>query len=70
MASGLQFRSVGQCLYTQNPFDLVSCFLIIYGIRTAALSGSTLITQSLIMSGCLAAYVVAMTSMLLIGAIF
>ena len=60
MASGLQFRSLGRFLYTQNPFYLVSCFLIIYGIQTAALSGSTLITQSLIMSGSLAAYLVAM----------
>ncbi|MGI9470858.1 MAG: hypothetical protein ACR2NZ_04965 [Rubripirellula sp.] len=60
MASGSHIRSLGKLLYTQNPFYLISCFLIIYGIQIAALSGSTLITKSLIMSGSLAAYTFAM----------
>ncbi|GAA5504855.1 hypothetical protein [Novipirellula caenicola] len=60
MARGSQLRSLGRFLYTQNPFYLISCFLILYGLQTATVSAGDLYQRSLSLSGGIAAYTVLM----------
>lgn len=60
MASVSQFRSLGKFLYTQNPFYLISCFLVLYGFQQAAFSDGDLFSRSLIFSVSIAAYLLLM----------
>ncbi|WP_442511360.1 hypothetical protein SH528x_003035 [Novipirellula sp. SH528] len=60
MARGSQLHSLGRFLYTQNPFYLISCFLILYGLQTATVSAGDLLSRSLSLSGGIAAYTLLM----------
>lgn len=60
MDGSLRFRSIGQLLYTQNPFYLISCGLIIYGLHVAT-SGGDLQTQSALLALCLMGYTLLMS---------
>ncbi|MFK8112780.1 MAG: hypothetical protein AB8B91_11280 [Rubripirellula sp.] len=60
MASGSQLRSFGQFLYTQNPFYLISCFLILYGLQMATLSGGDLLSRSVFFSLSIVGYMLLM----------
>ncbi|EMI15839.1 membrane protein [Rhodopirellula maiorica SM1] len=60
MTRGSQIHSFGRFLYTQNPFYLISCFLILYGLQTATVSAGDLISRSLSLSGGIAAYTLLM----------
>lgn len=53
--------SIVRFLYTQNPFYLISCFLIIYGLQGIAVSSGDLLNRSIAMSGGIAAYTILMT---------
>ncbi|TWU03093.1 DUF2339 domain-containing protein [Neorhodopirellula pilleata] len=59
-----RFRSIGRFLYTQNPFYLLSCFLIIYGLQVATVSQGDLVSRSLLLAGGIGCYtlLMAMTS--------
>lgn len=46
MDRGLNLRSLGKFLYTQNPFYLISCFLIIYGLQIATTARGDLVSRS------------------------
>ena len=51
-------------LHTHNPFYLISCFLIIYGLQSFAMGGgphSGLLSTSIWMAGGIAAYILLMT---------
>ncbi len=50
-----QLRSLGRFLYTQNPFYLISCGLIIYGLQVAT-AGGDLHTQSAVLALCMIGY--------------
>ena len=54
------FRSLGRFLYTQNPFYLLSCFLVIYGLQATPLLGDDLLSKTLSLAGGLTAYTVLM----------
>ncbi|TWU48786.1 hypothetical protein Poly51_46900 [Rubripirellula tenax] len=60
MDNGLQLRSLGRFLYTQNPFYLISCFLIIYGLQIAAVANRDLVSRSIMLSGGTIAYALLM----------
>ncbi|MEM9826622.1 MAG: hypothetical protein AAF958_08535 [Planctomycetota bacterium] len=54
-------RGLRRFLHTENPFYLISCGLIIYGIQLAALQEGDLLHRSLLMSGWTAFYAVLMS---------
>lgn len=58
--TSFQFRSLGRFLYTQNPFYLLSCFLVIYGLQAAAFSQGSLVSRSLMLAGGIGAYTLLM----------
>ncbi len=60
MASGSQIRSLGQFLYTQNPFYLISCFLILYGLQIATIAGGDVFSRSVFLTASIAAYTLMM----------
>jgi hypothetical protein len=60
MASDSQHCSLGRFLYTQNPFYLISCFLIMYGLQIAALAEGDLLSRSVILFASMAAYMLVM----------
>ncbi|MGB7325819.1 MAG: hypothetical protein WBD31_13175, partial [Rubripirellula sp.] len=61
MDNGLQLRSFARFLYTQNPFYLISCFLILYGLQIAAVAHSDLFSRSIMLSGGIVAYTLLMS---------
>jgi hypothetical protein len=60
MASDSQHCSLGRFLYTQNPFYMISCFLIMYGLQIAALAEGDLLSRSVILFASMAAYMLVM----------
>jgi hypothetical protein len=60
MGSDGQFRSFAKFLYTQNPFYLISCGLIIYGLQLATQSYPDLISRSILLTVSLGAYTLLM----------
>ena len=56
MASTSQLRSLGRFLYTQNPFYLISCFLILYGLQIATIANGDLVSRSILLTASMAAY--------------
>lgn len=60
MANATGVRSVGRFLYTQNPFYLLSCFLVIYGLQVATLSNGDLYSRSLVLAGGIGLYTLLM----------
>ena len=54
------FWSVGRFLYTQNPFYLLSCFLILYGLQIATISRDDLVSRTLFLASGIAAYTLLM----------
>ena len=60
MASHSQFRSLARFLYTQNPFYLISCFLILYGLQIATIAGGDLFSRSIFLTISIAAYTLLM----------
>lgn len=60
MANATGVRSVGRFLYTQNPFYLLSCFLVIYGLQVATLSNGDLFSRSLFLTGGIGLYTLLM----------
>ncbi len=56
MASDAQMRSLGKFLYTQNPFYLISCGLILYGLQLARNSYGDLASQSAFLTAGISAY--------------
>ena len=50
MANHSQIRSLGQFLYTQNPFYLISCFLILYGLQIATIANGDLLARSVFLT--------------------
>lgn len=61
MRAAQRFQSVAKLLYTQNPFYLISCGLIFYGIHLAVPASSSLVSRSLILIGSMAAYTLLMS---------
>lgn len=61
MASHSQIRWLGQFLYTQNPFYLISCFLILYGLQIATIANGDLFSKSLFLTLSIAAYTLLMS---------
>lgn len=55
-----QLQSLGKFLYTQNPFYLISCFLILYGLQVATLSSSDLFSRSIFLTLSIASYTLLM----------
>lgn len=51
---------LGSFLYTQNPFYLISCFLIIYGLMVAS-PGGDLYQQSALLAACMVGYSLLMS---------
>jgi hypothetical protein len=47
-------------LYTENPFYLISCFLILYGIQLMALNRPTALSRAIVMSSSIGFYAVVM----------
>jgi hypothetical protein len=47
-------------LYTENPFYLISCFLILYGIQLMAVNRPTALSRAIVMSSSIAFYAVVM----------
>ena len=60
MASSSQIRSLGRLLYTQNPFYLISCFLILYGLQIATIASGDLFSRSIFLTASMAAYMLLM----------
>lgn len=60
MARSSQFCSLGRFLYTQNPFYLISCFLILYGLQIATLAQGDLYTRSMFLTVSIAGYMLLM----------
>jgi hypothetical protein len=60
MDGPFQIRSIGQLLYTQNPFYLISCGLILYGLQVAT-SGGELHTQAALLAMCMMGYTLLMS---------
>ncbi|TWU47139.1 hypothetical protein [Rubripirellula reticaptiva] len=60
MNNDFQLRSFARFLYTQNPFYLISCFLILYGLQIAAVAHSDLFSRSIMLSGGIVAYTLLM----------
>ena len=60
MSNDSQFRSLGRFLYTQNPFYLISCFLILYGLLVTAQANDDLFTRSIFLTSSIAAYTLLM----------
>lgn len=60
MASHPQIRSLGRFLYTQNPFYLISCFLILYGLQIATIANGNLLSRSVFLTISIAAYTLLM----------
>jgi hypothetical protein len=56
-----RFQSVARFLYTQNPFYLISCGLIFYGIQLAIPQQASLESRTLILLGSIAAYTLLMS---------
>ncbi|MDA8744246.1 hypothetical protein N9N28_06420 [Rubripirellula amarantea] len=52
--------TLGRFLYTHNPFYLISCFLVIYGLQGWAVRGEDLWLKSASMAGGLVAYTLLM----------
>ena len=61
MRAAIRFQSVGKFLYTQNPFYLISCGLIFYGIHLLIPRQASLESRTLILLCCMAAYTVLMS---------
>lgn len=55
-----RFHWIGRFLYTQNPFYLLSCFLIIYGLQLATVSHGNLVSRSLMLTGGIGLYTLLM----------
>ena len=55
-----QVRCLGRFLYTQNPFYLVSCGLILYGLQIAIVDGD-LQTRSTMLALCMMGYTLLMS---------
>ncbi|MEO1525629.1 MAG: hypothetical protein AAFX06_09335 [Planctomycetota bacterium] len=53
--------SFARFLYTQNPFYLISCLLVIYGCQSLAISSGDVLAKSVTMTGGLAMYTVLMS---------
>ena len=47
-------------LYTHNPFYLISCGLILYGLQGLAMRGGDLLSKSLAMAGGISVYTILM----------
>ncbi len=60
MDGSSQIRSLGRFLYTQNPFYLISCGLIIYGLQVATSEGN-LHSRSALLAISMAGYTVLMS---------
>ena len=60
MGTRSQLRSMGRFLYTQNPFYLISCFLIIYGLQIATIAGGDVLSRGLFLTTSLIAYTILM----------
>lgn len=60
MAGDGQVNSLGRFLYTQNPFYLISCGLIIYGLQLARASYGDLFSQSVFLTAGLSGYTLLM----------
>ncbi len=60
MGSDGQFRSFAKFLYTQNPFYLISCGLMIYGLQLATQSYSDLVSRSILLTVSLGGYTLLM----------
>ena len=60
MGNDSQFRSLGRFLYTQNPFYLISCFLILYGLLITAQANGDLFARSVFLTASIAAYTLLM----------
>ena len=55
-----KLRNLGRLIYTQNPFYLISCCLILYGFRSAV-SAHDLASRAILLAGCIAGYTLLMT---------
>ncbi len=62
MESVLSLRSFGRFLYTQNPFYLISCFLIIYGLQVATIAHGDLASRSMMLAAGTLAYTLLMAA--------
>ena len=60
MSTRENFRSVGRFLYSQNPFYLISCFLVLYGLQSHADSGTEIAARSANLAAWIAGYSVLM----------
>ncbi|MGB7347789.1 MAG: hypothetical protein WBD20_26430 [Pirellulaceae bacterium] len=55
-----QFQSLGRFLYTQNPFYLISCGFVMYGLQVAAASLSDQYSRASFLTSSLSLYTVLM----------
>lgn len=62
MQDDSQIRSLARFLYTQNPFYLLSCFLILYGLQTAAVAQGDLYERVAMLCGGIAIYTLLMAA--------
>ncbi|MEL6108092.1 MAG: hypothetical protein AAFU85_18860 [Planctomycetota bacterium] len=53
--------SIARLLYTQNPFYLISCLLVIYGCQSLAIYSGDVLTKAFSMTGGIAAYTLLMS---------
>jgi hypothetical protein len=60
MGSTSGVRRLGRFLYTQNPFYLLSCFLVIYGLQIATVSQVDLVSRSVFLAGGIGLYTLLM----------
>ncbi|QDT09997.1 hypothetical protein [Planctomycetes bacterium K23_9] len=55
-----QIRSLGKCLYTENPFYLISCGFVMYGLQVVAASVGDQYSRASFLTGSLALYTLLM----------
>jgi hypothetical protein len=60
MGTSSQIRSFGRFLYTQNPFYLISCFLILYGLQIATIANGDIFSRSIFLTLSITAYTLLM----------
>ena len=60
MSGDGKIRSLGRFLYTQNPFYLISCGLILYGLQIARHSYGDLVSQSMFLTVGISSYTILM----------
>lgn len=63
MSGAVHLRSVGRFLYSENPFYLISCFLVLYGLQSHADSGTDIAARSARLATWIAGYTLLMAAL-------